>query len=250
MFFIFFGVKNDEDETGVQTSQRARRARKSIPNKDDLQANESKPPQGKKRTQKSRASNTFIPNVGILEGLEDDIIEMEEEKKYASDRDQFASDLSQRELLNNNNENMVKSVPTDKFYLELENKFAIQNKQMYEKRENERLAQLFESQLKQKQKDDLRYQISTPRTALYTHKFLRLIFLFINGLNVGFQGWHAILIYFLNTYDFKLNTSIDSTQSLTSNELSLMILFENLTMPIHCLSYFFLVICIVDCMDR
>jgi hypothetical protein len=35
------------------------------------------------------------------------------------------------------------------------------------------------------------YQINTPKVALNMHKFLRAIFLFIHGINVGFQLWQV-----------------------------------------------------------
>jgi hypothetical protein len=219
-----------------------------------------------------------------LEGLEEDVIEMDEkERKFRREsavgndeddddddgykvktksknkNDADENDNDENHLLNNNNnKNAVlksNSVPTDKFYLELEKKFAIQNKLVYEKREQERLQTLFAAQLRQKQKEELKYQISTPKTALLTHRFLRLIFLFVHGINVGFQLWQAILVWILNTSDFKVNTSkytsyLASVDSQYDASVSIFILFKKLTMPIHCITYLFVTICIVDTMDR
>lgn len=173
---------------------------------------------------------------------------MDEENK---DSNRSEKNLSERELLGNeSSDNIAKSVPTDKFYLELEKKFEIRNKQLFEKREQERLRTLFDAQLKQKQKEELKYQISTPKTALMTHKFLKVIFLFFHGVNVGFQIWQTIIIYFLNLTQSKINYAYSEQQGSNVASFSLFLLFENLTMPIHCLSYFFLAICIVDTMDR
>ena len=163
------------------------------------------------------------------------------EDSNRSDKDQSLPDLSQKE-------NLIKSVPTDKFYLELEKKFAIQNKLLYEKKEQERLAQLFEVQLKQKEKEELKYQINTPKVALNMHKFLRVIFLFIHGINVGFQLWQVVTLYTLELTDFKIKFEVGNETNV--KEFQLASLFQNLTMPIHCLSYFFLTLCIIDTMDR
>ena len=180
-------------------------------------------------------------------------------KKKKPDED-FEQELnSQRELLAQERGDQEtaksKSVPTDKFYLELEKKFTIQNKQVYEKREQERLQQIFASQLRQKQKEELRYQISTPKTALLTHRFLRLIFLFVHGLNVGFQVWQTVVIWTLSTSQFKVDTTaypsyVASTHSQYNASFFLFALYEKLTMAVQCISYFFVVICIVDTMDR
>lgn len=238
------GFESDEvkDET-VKNLPRTRRARKSVANETEKKQN--LPPIGKKLT-KNRKAN-FVSNPGYLDGLEDDIIEMNEEIK--ENADPSGSDLSQRELLN---QNVTKSVPTDSFFLEVEKKFAIQKKEIYEKRQNERLAQLFEEQLKQKQKEEQKYQLNTGKTALYTHKVLRNIFLFFHGLNVGFQFWQALTSFFLNVADLKFQVAptILANSAFDSINFVLFIVFENLSMPLHCLSYFFLTICIVDTMDR
>jgi hypothetical protein len=206
-----------------------------------------KPPRMKR--QRNRKSDLITSNTNILEGLEEDVIEM----------DGYDKDTSQKELINNNDptttttttptENYVKSVPTDKFYLELERKFEIQKKELYEKREQERLRVQFDWQLKQKQKESQKYQISTPRYALRTHKFLRTFFLFIHGLNVGYQFWHLIIIFLSNYNAFKIVSNYTNGLDL-SNLSKMLIFFENLTMPIHCLNYFLLTICIVDSIDR
>lgn len=204
----------------------------------------------------------------MLEGLEEDVIEMNENFRNEDDIDEDDGYKSKSNKTEENDEDLLlnkessgkdalksNSVPTDKFYLELEKKFAIQNKLVYEKREQERLQQLFASQLKQKQKDELKYQISTPKTALLTHRFLRLIFLFVHGINVGFQIWQAIVVWLLNTSGFKIDTSkypayLASVDSKYETSVSLFILFKHLTMPIHCITYLFVTICIVDSMDR
>ena len=121
---------------------------------------------------------------------------------------------------------------------------------MYEKKEQERLAQLFEVQLKQKEKEELKYQISTPKTALNTHRFLKVLFLFIHGINVGFQVWQVIALYALNLKNFDLNLNYTTSQNVYLNDVELVSLYRSLSMPIHCLSYFFLTICIIDTMDK
>ncbi|RMZ97417.1 transmembrane protein -like [Brachionus plicatilis] len=239
------GFESDEPkEESPKNPPRGRRARKSIAKETESKTT-SLPPLEKK-TIKTRKGN-FVSNPGYLEGLEDDIIEMNEEKK--DNADQFGSDLSQRELLN---QSVTKSVPTDKLFLEVEKKFVEKKKEVYEKRQNERLAQLFEDQLKQKQKEEQKYQLNTGKTALYTHKVLRNIFLFFHGLNVGLQFWQTLIAFLLNVSDlkFEVKSTILANNVFTSINFVLLIAFENLSMPLHCLSYFFLTICIVDTMDR
>lgn len=239
---------NSDEQRGetVKSNHRGRRARKSVAKESEEKTKNSSLPPIEKKTIKTRKTN-FASNPGYLEGLEDDIIEMNEEKKdsaYPS-----GSDLSQRELLN---QSIIKSVPTDNFFLEIEKKFAIQKKEIYEKRQNERLAQLFEEQLKQKQKEEQKYQLNTGKTALYTHKVLRNIFLVFHGLNVGFQFWQTLVAFLLNVKEFKfeIEPSILENNVFNSINFFLFIVFKNLSMPLHCLSYFFLTICIVDTMDR
>ena len=220
-----------------------------------------RPPQGRKEAnkKKSQRTNNFkiqaLSNNYMLEGLEEDVIEMDDDElEGRTDKDSNRTELldrrqsDPRELANN--KNPLKSVPTDKFYLELEKKFAIQNKEIYEKREQERLRQEFEWQLKQKQKEELKYQISTPKTALNAHKFLRKIFLFVHGLNAGFQFWLLIIIFFLNYAQFTYKSNLYTNNPNLLDISLLMIFLENLTMPMHSLSYFFLALCIVDSIDR
>lgn len=240
-------LNSDEQKTGsVQNNPRGRRARKSLAKEsEEKTTNSSLPPIQKKNT-KARKTN-FSSNPGYLEGLEDDIIEMNEDKKdsaYPS-----GSDLSQRELLN---QSVIKSVPNENFFLEVEKKFAIQKKEIYEKRQNERLAQLFEDQLKQKQKEEQKYQLNTGKTALITHRVLRHIFLFFHGLNVGLQFWQTLIVFLLSVEEikFEIGPSILENNVFNSINFILFIAFKNLSMPLHCLSYFFLTICIVDTMDR
>jgi hypothetical protein len=204
---------------------------------------------------------------GILAGFEEDIVEMDEQKaqkmsqgdeEYETNKEsQRSTDKedhsSQRELLGvkENDANALKSVNTDKFYLELEKKFIAQRKQEYEKREEERRLQIFAAQLKQQEKEEQKYEISTPKTALYTHSFLRVLFLIFHGLNVGFQCWQALVVYLLHLSDFALN-DFDNSQSKPDiiKSFSLILLFKNLVQPIHCVSYLILTVCIVDAMDR
>ncbi len=222
-----------------------------------------KPPRTKRRARKSQQLaheplNESVHN--ILEGLEEDVIEMDDVNRREPDEEPTRQS-SQRDLITGNsnaeNESAVsKSVPTDKFYLELEKKFEAQKKELFEKREQERLRAQFEWQLKQKQKESQKYQISTPKYALNTHKFLRTVFLFIHGINVGFQFWQIIVLYYINYSDFVYDYSAASAVQSSENSLNLtllnknLVLFENLAMPIHSLSYFFLTICIVDSIDR
>ena len=222
-----------------------------------------KPPRTKRRARKlsqqeqQQQLNESVHN--ILEGLEEDVIEMDDVNRR--EQDEKTKQSSQRELItaNSNAESesaALKSVPTDKFYLELEKKFEAQKKELFAKREQERLRAQFEWQLKQKQKESQRYQISTPKYALNTHKFLRTVFLFVHGINVGFQFWQIIVLYYINYADFVFDPSValemqSSENSLNSTLLNKnLVLFENLAMPIHTLSYFFLTICIVDSIDR
>ena len=248
-----------EEDTKTNENEAPNRARR----KRKPSANASKPEAARKATSYSSA------HLKILEGLEEDVIEMNDANKGGDEDDDDdgykpqahlntdEEPSSQRELIANKNagEFKSKSVPTDKFYLELEKKFEIKNKQAYEKREQERLQQMFASQLKQKQKEELKYQISTPKTALMTHRFLRVIFLFVHGINVGFQVWQAIITWLLNISQIQFSTLnypsfvAQQDQSYVSS-YSLFLIFEQLTMPIHCISYLFLTLCIVDTMDR
>ncbi len=210
---------------------------------------------GHSRRKTSRQTNNFriqaMPNNYILEGLEEDIIEMDEENESKIGRSKETHNGSERRGSDASVNGIQKSVPTDKFYLELEKKFAIQNKELYERKEQERLRHEFQWQMKQKQKEEQKYQISTPKTALGTHKFLRKIFLFLQGINVGFQFWQIILIFFNNSGQFVPKTTSTYVNNFSAKDIStMMVFFEKLTLPVHSLSYFFLTICIVDTIDR
>lgn len=203
---------------------------------------------------------TATNNPSMLVGLEEDVVEMTDDNKeprrrndddnetpqdQANVNQDQTSPLSQRELLLNN-QAKFESVPTDKFYLEMEKKFAIQNKNLFEKRQEERMRQLADAEQKRKLKEELKFQISTPQTALKTHKFIRTVFLLIQGINVGFLIWQAVVAYTLN-----LNAiTLDLNSTSIPEQFPYFYLYADLAMPIHCLSYFFLTICIVDCMDR
>lgn len=214
--------------------------------KDDDLNDSNKPHQPKKKSRRTKSGKNFASNPAILEGLEDDVIEMREDMRETNlERDQLASDISQRELLGQANQ-PFESVPTDKFYLEMENKFTIQNKNLYEKKREERMRQINEAEKNRMLREELKFQISTPKTALKTHKVLRVLFLLIHGINVGFLIWQTIVVYFVNLSAFTLNLNSVSIPS----QFSYFYLYQDITMPIHCLSYFFLTICIVDCMDR
>jgi hypothetical protein len=132
-------------------------------------------------------------------------------------------------------------MPTDKYYLETDNKFEIQPKQVYEKRVALKHQNEIETEFKIRQKEEMKYQILTPKISLNTHKFLRIIFLFIHGINVGTQFWQAVIIYSLNYLNF--NNQISSS-------VAVFWVFKNLSLPFHCLSYFLLTLCIIDIMDR
>jgi hypothetical protein len=188
-----------------------------------------KPPHvRKKRRARERSAPSNLKS-SMLNGLEEDIMEMTNK-----------NDLNKSQTYRSE-ENLIKSVPSDKFYLELEKKFAAKKKEQYQKQEEDRLRQQFEYMFKQKQKEEQRYQISTPKTALNVHRLLRTIFLFIHGINVGFQFWQIVCVYFVRIDANQLNFNIVEP---------LLALFQDLIMPIHCLSYLFLTICIVDSMDR
>ena len=96
----------------------------------------------KKKSQRNNFKVQALSNNFMLQGLEEDIIEMDEEetvknsKENVNASDRRGSDSSMKDLGENN---LLKSVPTDKFYLELEKKFAVQNKELFEKKEQERL---------------------------------------------------------------------------------------------------------------
>lgn len=272
-----FSSNNNEEEDNeggrVESETITRRQRRK---RADLgeQRTSKKPPRAAKKGQLNTKIDNFVSNVAYLQGLEEDVVNYDDEpdendesttRNQQSSSDQQQSDISQKDLLDTSekddkgggdaSESYYKSTPTDKFYLEQEKKFATQKKELYEKRKQERLAQMFEIQLRELQREDLKYQISTPRTALYTHKFLRAIFLFVHGLNVGFQFWQVILIYFLNAAPFVVDKTKDTKfndfyYTYLSTLSPLLTLYQNLAMPFQCLSYFFLVICIVDCMDR
>jgi hypothetical protein len=214
----------------------------------------------KKSTKKKRAvSSTHVSRTDILNGLEEDIIDYEDENKDAnSNRELLAAPASGSLVKDDdmmsanyagNFTSIVKSVPTDKFYLELNKKFAAQNKNIFEKHEQERARMIAQARLKQKQREQLKYQISTPRTALYTHAFLRVIFLFLQGINSGIQILNAVFIYLIESSKFNIIATVDPAY-LAVNSFKFFVLIESLTMPVHCVSYFLLVVCMVDAMDR
>ena len=262
-----------EDETAGQ-AKRVRRSRTkaalaaaSTEDDDVASVDSKKPPLQSAATRQRRAGKRPLGNTNVvsttpalLEGLEEDIVEVAGESGSTSaakssaaaaqsaSADQSSSSTTdmQAQLLAGES----KSVPTDAFYLELEKKFAMQSKQLFEKRERERLAQLFDEQLRLKRRDELRYQISTPRTALKTHAFLRCLFLFVHGLNVGFQFWQIVTFYTLNLDHMTLTYNYTSDQARYVDAMKLASLYKNISLPIHCISYFFLTICIVDAMDR
>jgi hypothetical protein len=203
------------------------------------------------KTKKSKTIHKNENSSSILFGIEDDVIESDETNSNKKENHQLdvksGGPEQSKPITDRNNDGFddedegisgieykYKSIPTDKFYLELEKKFAIQNKEQFEKREQERLANLFEYQLKMKRKEELRYQISTPKVALRVHRFLRIIFLFIHGINVGFQISNVIITNLL-----KIDGSTDIFD-----------VYQNISMPIHCISYLFLTLCIVDSIDR
>ena len=103
--------------------------------------------------------------------------------------------------------------------------------------------------MKQKQKEEQKFQISTPKTALNTHRLLRKIFLFIQGINVGFQFWQIIVIFFNSSSQFEYKQNQGYVNNITGIK-PLFLFFEKLTLPIHSISYFFLTICIIDTIDR
>jgi hypothetical protein len=227
----------DGDETiKVEKSQ------ERVTKKQKIRKDHKKPPV-KKRSRKS--TKPVLSNPVILNGLEDDIVNAEDEenepKESQADKD-FSSDRSQKPLVGfvNATPIIIKSTPTDKYYLELEKRFQIQQKNIYEKREEmERLTQ-YELEMKLKQREELKYQIRTPRTALKCHKLIRLLVLFVHGLNCGFQFWNAAVI----NLAFTANVVTDYTNS------PIFDIFRSLILPVHCLSYFFIALCIVDIMDR
>ena len=203
-----------------------------------------KPPQPRKKSRQTVGGSKTAQSSNILIGFEDDVIDMgDEEPVRNGTNNQEAANISQRELLN---QPSFVSVPTDKFYLETEKKFTMQNKNLYEKKQEERMRQISESEAKRKIKEELKFQISTPRTALKAHKFLRTLFLLIEGINIGFLIWQAVVAYSVNLSSFTLDLSSTSIPE----QLPYFYIFRDLIMPIHCLSYLFLTICIVDCMDR
>lgn len=237
------------DETGgpLTASRRVRRVRKRMqPAPDEEQVDPNKPPQPRKKSRrigKPRSGGT-LPGSTILAGLEDDVVDMDNEEADRVGGKEEQSDLSQRELIGA--PPAFESVPTDKFYLETEKKFAVQNKSQFEKRQEERMRQMMEAEKKRQLKEELKFQISTPRTALKTHRVLRALFLLIEGINIGFLIWQSVVVYSLNHSSFSLQ--LNSTA--IPDQLSYFYLFQDLALPIHCLSYFFLTICVIDCMDR
>lgn len=245
-------------EVSEKPKRRARRS-ESKPAVGDNNASTDLPPSGLKRKRR-RATSTvnFESKLEILDGLEEDVVEIVNEDEMHTGRTE-----SHRELLplgvmeydvasqNLGGGNGVKSVPTDKLYLELDRKFTIQSKQMYEKKEKERQKVMEEEQARLKRREELKYQISTTRTALFTHKVLSSIFLFLQGINAGFQVWMAVIIYLINYKKFDLTGEYADNPFYSNNtNYEFFSLFESITQPSHCLSYFLLVVCIIDCMDR
>lgn len=116
------------------------------PKENDEEVVKSRPPHAKKtgNRKKSRTNNfkvQALSNNYMLQGLEEDIIEMDENDSSPKQADSKGSEKlgSNASIKEPQNDMLLKSIPTDKFYLELEKKFAIQNKELYEKKEEERL---------------------------------------------------------------------------------------------------------------
>jgi len=209
------------------TSVHSKKSRRSKSSEDKLESK-----------RRNRRNNKATTSLAILEGLEEDIIESNDNETEASSG--RVSDTGQKSLIRPNDYTR-KSMPVDKYFLETDNKFEIQPKQVYERRIQNIQRTELEAALKIKQKEELKYQIITPKISLSAHKFLRIIFLFIHGLNVGTQFWQAVAIYTLNYLDFDTQSSIPT---------ALFWVYKNLALPFHCLSYFFLTLCIIDVMDR
>jgi len=206
-----------------------------------------------KKQRKKKVGPRASSNPSFLQGLEDDIVNDDEYEERGSEReakDHVGSDNSRKGLMVDLPANIIrKSMPTDKYYVEYEKKFEGQSKVVYEKKVETRKQREIEFDFKQKQKDEQKFQILTPRTALNTHKLLRTIFLYVHGINVGFQFWQAVVVSFLNynTNDQVFTTAANDSISTT---FPMFYTFQNLALPIHCISYFFITICIIDCMDR
>lgn len=206
-----------------------------------------KPPLQKKRTRRlirggggARNQPGVASSSAILAGVEDDVVD------WVDEIDERDEEMENPDLASDRKLPPSQSIPTDKFYLETEKKFAIQNKNLFEKKQEERMKQMYEAEQKRQLKEELKFQISAPRTALKTHKFLRALFLLIEGVSVGFLIWQAVMVHTVNVGSFLLNLNSTSIP----DQLPYVYIFRDLTMPIHCLSYFFLTICIIDCLDR
>lgn len=237
ILFYFFHLQTRTEDNTVAEQRRSRRPKST----DEADTGE------KPKKKHSKRAKAVTANLEFLQGLEEDIVDTNDNETEASKEsnrasDNYVSDTGQRALIKQNDffSNYThKSMPTDKYYLEMDNKFTIQPKQLYEKRVAMKQQIELEAQIKQKEKDDLRYQILTPKIALKTHKFLRIIFLFIQGINVGTHFWHAVVLFSLNYLNFDLTTTD-----------SVFWFYRNLALPYHCLSYFLLTICIIDIMDK
>ena len=70
--------------------------------------------------------------------------------------------------------------------------------------------------------------------ALRTHKVLRTIFLFFHGILAGMSLWHITMAYIL--LSFGSEDFLDH--------------YRVLAMPVQCIFYFLLVICLVSACDR
>lgn len=197
----------------------------------------SSPTKTKRKRASARESN---PN--FLKGLEDDIID---ETEDASNRSQ----QTRRALLSDDDSLVIpkKSQPTDKYYVEYGRRFEEQNKIDFEKKEELRKQRELEFVQREKERQELKYQIVTPKVALNVHKILSFIFLFIHGINVGYQFWHAIIVNTLNYNEFNINNETNNTNITMSNVL---LTFKNLALPSNCLSYLFITLCLIDSMDR
>jgi hypothetical protein len=232
---------DDETVDGKEASQE-----KQLPKRRRSRKDNKKPPV-KKRSAKGKQAKSQESNPVILNGLEDDVVPMDDDDDYDSkdnnkeiDKD-FSSDRSQKPLVSPIDAlPTVKSTPTDKYFLELEKKFQIQQKNIYEKREETKRYNQYQLEMKNKQREEMKYQILTPRTALKCHRLVRLVLLFVHGLNCGFQFWTTVAVNLVytqnNTSDFANSKIFD--------------IFRNLILPVHCLSYLFIALCIVDIMDR
>lgn len=170
----------------------------------------------------SNIANNFFDSTlaADLTEIHDDVIDHSEKK------DDGEEDEVYKKQPHSTGMPILRSQPTEKFYIETDSGFKGENKHRFVKRQLEEA----------KEKAIVREEPSntTIEFAISTQKVLRTIFLFGHGLLAGFAAWHIVMTYVL------LNFGVtDFLQH-----------YVAVSMPVQCIFYLLIAICTVSSCDR